>query len=134
MNENGEAPLDEAELSLVEIRTLGGAALTGSRLPSGNCHHTFFVDLITLYDAKNKTADERQAIVDLTQRVIDKAREVNGLTVDFSGTHSQPDDVGYAVAASDMFGTAAMAETVKALKQKMDPHNRLRFHPFARLL
>ena len=84
--------------------------------------------------AKNKTADERQAIVDLTQRVIDKAREVNGLTVDFSGTHSQPDDVGYAVAASDMFGTAAMAETVKALKQKMDPHNRLRFHPFARLL
>ena len=130
----GEAPLDEAELSLVEIRTLGGAALTGSRLPSGNCHHTFFVDLITLYDAKNKTADERQAIVDLTQRVIDKAREVNGLTVDFSGTHSQPDDVGYAVAASDMFGTAAMAETVKALKKKMDPNNRLRFHPFAQIL
>jgi hypothetical protein len=27
-----------------------------------------------------------------------------------------------------------MAETVKALKKKMDPNNRLRFHPFARLL
>ncbi len=129
-----EAPLDEAALSLVEIRTLGGAALSGRRLPTGNCHHTLFVDLITLYDAKPKTDAERQAIVDLTQHVLDKARQVNGLTVDFSGTHSQPDDVDYAVSASDMFGTQAMAETVKALKKKMDPNNRLRFHPFAKLL
>ena len=129
-----EAPLDQADLSLVEIRTLGGAALSGARLPSGNCHHTFFVDLITLYDAKNKTGDERQAIVDLTKRVIDKARGVDGLTVDFSGTHSQPDDVDRSVSPSVIFGTEAMAESVKALKRKMDPNNRLRFHPFAKIL
>jgi FAD/FMN-containing dehydrogenase len=129
-----EAPLDEAELSLVEIRTLGGAALSGKRLPSGNCHHTFFVDLITLYDAGNKSGDERQEIVDLTRRVIDKARNVDGLTVDFSGTHSQPDDVDRTASASVIFGTKAMSETIRALKKKMDPNNRLRFHPFAKLI
>lgn len=129
-----EAPLDEAELSLVEIRTLGGAALSGTRLPSGNCHHLFFVDLVTLYDAKDKTGAERQAIVDLTRQVIDKAREVDGLTVDFSGTHSQPDDADRVASAPAIFGTEAMAATVKALKKKMDPGNRLRFHPFAKLL
>ena len=129
-----EAPLDEAELSIVEIRTMGGAALSGARLPSGNCHHTFFVDLITLYDAKNKTGDERQAIVDLTKRVIDKARVVDGLTVDFSGTHSQPDDLDRTASPSVIFGTEAMATSVKALKTKLDPNNRLRFHPFAKIL
>lgn len=129
-----EAPLDQAEFSLLEIRTLGGAALSGAKLPSGNCHHTFFVDLITLYDAKSKTGDERQAIVDLTKRVIDKAREIDGLTVDFSGTHSQPDDMDGAASPSVIFGTEAMAESVKVLKRKMDPNNRLRFHPFAKFL
>jgi len=88
-----EAPLDEAALSLVEIRTLGGATLSGRKLPSGNCHHTFFIDVITLYDANGKTGVERQTIVDLTYRLIDKARKLDGLTVDYSGTHSQPDDV-----------------------------------------
>lgn len=129
-----EAPLDEAALSLVEIRTLGGAAVSGTKLPSGNCHHSFFVDLITQYDAENKTADQRQTIVDLTKAVIDKARDVDGLTLDFSGTHSQPDDMHCAALPSDIFGTAAMAESVTALKKTMDPHNRLRFHPFAKFL
>ena len=129
-----EAPLDEAALSLVEIRTLGGAAVSGMKLPSGNCHHSFFVDLITQYDAEDKTAGQRQTIVDLTKAVIDKARDMDGLTLDFSGTHSQPDDVYCAALPSDIFGTAAMAESVTALKQTMDPHNRLRFHPFAKFL
>ena len=129
-----QAPLDQAALSLVEIRTLGGAALSGTKLPSGNCHHTFFVDLITQYDAEYKTAEQRQTIADLTKGVIDAARNVDGLTVDFSGTHSQPDDVHGAAWPSDIFGTAAMADSVTALKKKMDPHNRLRFHPFAKFL
>ena len=129
-----QAPLDQAALSLVEIRTLGGAALSGTKLPSGNCHHTFFVDLITQYDAEYKTAEQRQTIADLTKGVIDAARNVDGLTVDFSGTHSQPDDVHGAALPSDIFGTAAMADSVTALKKKMDPHNRLRFHPFAKFL
>ena len=130
----GEAPLEEAALSLVEIRTIGGAAVSGAGLPTGNCHHTFFVDLITQYDAKDKAIQQRQAIVDLTKGVIDRAREVDGLTVDFSGTHSQPDDVDRTAVSSEIFGTPAMAEAVKALKKKMDPNNRLRFHPFAKFL
>jgi hypothetical protein len=54
--------------------------------------------------------------------------------VDFSGTHSQPDDVGSAVSAALIFGTEAMALTVKSLKKKVDPENRFRFHPFAKIL
>ena len=129
-----EAPLDEARFSIVEIRTLGGAALSMAKLPSGNCHHQFFVDLITLYDAKDKSVRERQEIADLTKRIIDNARKVDGLSVDFSGTHSQPDDANSSVSSSLIFGTEAMAESVKVLKKKVDPHNRLRFHPFAKLL
>ncbi|MFM8809939.1 MAG: FAD-binding oxidoreductase [Chthoniobacterales bacterium] len=129
-----QAPLDEAELSILEIRTLGGAALSGTKLPSGNCHHTFFADLITLYDAGKKTAGERQAIADLTRRLVEKARNVDNLTVDFSGTHSQPDDADYMVSARDIFGTEAMAENVKALKKKTDRNNRFKFHPFAKLI
>jgi FAD/FMN-containing dehydrogenase len=129
-----EAPLDEAEFSIVEIRTLGGAALSKVKIASGNCHHQFFVDFITLYDAKNKSVEERQIIADLTNRIVDKARDVDGLSVDFSGTHSQPDDVNSYVSSSAIFGTEAMAESVKALKKKVDPNNRFRFHPFAKLL
>ena len=129
-----QAPLDEAALSLVEIRTLGGAALTGPPVPSGNRHHTFFVDLVTLYDANGTTVGERRAIADRTDHVIGAAREVDGLTVDFSGTHSQPDDADYRVVAADIFGGADMADAVTARKSEVDRHNRFRFHPFARLL
>jgi len=130
----GHAPLDEAEYSIVEIRTLGAAAFAGRKIPSGNCHHRFFVDLIVLYDAGKKTPAERQDIADLTRRVVEQARAVEGLAVDCSGTHSQPDDGESTVSASVIFGTAAMAEAVKAVKQQVDPDNRFRFHPFAKLL
>ena len=129
-----EAPLDEAQFSIVEIRTLGGAVFTQSEIPSGNRQHQFFVDLITLYDAKTKTVEERQEIANVTQRVMDKARQVEGLSVDFSGTHSQPDDLDSSVTASVIFGTEAMADMVRGLKQAVDPANRFRFHPFAKIL
>ena len=129
-----QAPLDQANFSLVEIRTLGGAAMSRAKLPSGNCHHLFFVDLVTMYDTKGKTVGERQEIADLTTRVIDQARDVNGLTVDFSGTHSQPDDVDSSALASIIFGTEAMADHVTGLKKQFDPHNRFRFHPYAKFL
>lgn len=130
----GEAPLDEAQLSIVEIRSLGGAAQKGAKIPTGNCRHAFFVDLITLYDAKAKSAPERQAIVDTTNRVVDAARAVKGLGVDFSGTHSQPDDVGRTAVASAIFGSAEMAARVGRVKQQVDPGNRFRFHPFAKFV
>jgi FAD/FMN-containing dehydrogenase len=130
----GQAPLDEAEMSIVEIRTLGGAAQRGRRLPSGNCHHAFFADLVTLYDAGAKTPAERRAIVDLTNAVVDRARAVPGLGVDFSGTHSQPDDVGRSSVAAEIFGSQSMAEDVEAQKKRVDPNNRFRFHPFAKFI
>jgi hypothetical protein len=130
----GEAPLDEAQLSIVEIRSLGGAAQGGARIPTGNCHHAFFVDLITLYDAQAKSAAERQAIVDATNRIVDKARAIKGLGVDFSGTHSQPDDVGRTAIAADIFGSADMASMVARTKRQVDPDNRFRFHPFAKFI
>ena len=130
----GNAPLDEALLSIIEIRSLGGAVQKGPKVPSGNCHHAFFVDLVTTYDVSSKTPAERQGIVDLTQSVVDKARKLEGLGVDFSGTHSQPDDVGRTAVASEIFGSEAMAASVQTLKKKIDPHNRFRFHPFAKFI
>ena len=130
----GESPLDEAELSIVEIRTLGGEAQRGPRIPTGNCNHAFFVDLITLFDASTKSPTQRQEIVDLTNRVVDKSREVEGLGVDFSGTHSQPDDVDHSAIAAEIFGSAAMARAVETQKRQMDPGNRFRFNPFSKFL
>jgi len=115
-------------------RTLGGAAQRGRRLPSGNCHHAFFADLVTLYDAGAKTPAERRAIVDLTNAVVDRARAVPGLGVDFSGTHSQPDDVGRSAVAAEIFGSQSMAEDVEAQKKWVDPNYRFRFHPFAKFI
>lgn len=130
----GEAPLDDAPLSIVEIRTLGGATQTGPQIPSGNCHHTFFVDFITLYDAASKSALQRKAIVDQTNTIVNKAQTIQNLDVDFSGTHSQPDDLNHTVVASKIFGSVAMAAKVQTLKKAMDPTNRFRFHPSARIL
>ena len=130
----GEAPLDEAEMSIVEIRTLGGAIAQGPRIPTGNCNHAFFVDLVTLFDAGAKSAAERQAIVALTNRVLDKCRAVPALGVDFSGTHSQPDDLDRSAVAAEIFGSAEMARMIEAQKKKMDPDNRFRFNPFAKFI
>ena len=128
------APLDEATFSIVEIRTLGGAVMAKKPLPSGNCRHRFFVDLITLYDAKEKTVTERREIAAITRSVIEKARGVEGLAVDFSGTHSQPDDPGSAVSPSLIFGSEGMAAMVREHKKVVDPGNRFRFHPYAKFL
>jgi FAD/FMN-containing dehydrogenase len=108
--------------------------MSGRRLPTGNCHHAFFLDLVTMYDAKGKSAEERTAIADLTKRVVDKARAVGGLSIDLSGTHSQPDDPDRGAVAAVIFGTEDMAAMVKATKQQVDPHNRFRFHPFAKFI
>ena len=129
-----EAPLDEAAMSIVEIRALGGAAMSGTKLPTGNCHHAFFLDLITIYDAKGKSAEQRAEIADLTKRVVDKGRAVRGLSIDPSGTHSQPDDIDRSAEPAVIFGTAEMAAMVKATKKEVDPGNRFRFHPFAKFV
>jgi hypothetical protein len=84
--------------------------------------------------AAAKTPAERQAIVDLTNAVVDRARAVPGLGVDFSGTHSQPDDVGRSAVAAEIFGSQSMAEAVEVQKKRVDPNDRFRFHPFAKFI
>ena len=59
---------------------------------------------------------------------------MEGLSVDFSGTHSQPDDPESAPSPPVIFGTDSMAEAVKDMKARVDPRNRFRFHPFAKFL
>jgi hypothetical protein len=78
-------------------------------------------------------AHER-GIADMTRNVVAKARGVAGLAVDFSGTHSQPDDPGTDVSPALIFGTEAMAELVRAQKRRVDPGIRFRYHPFAKFL
>jgi FAD/FMN-containing dehydrogenase len=38
------------------------------------------------------------------------------------------------VKAVEIFGGESQAKMVKAMKDELDPHNRFRFHPFARIL
>ena len=66
--------------------------------------------------------------------LIEKARGVEGLAVDFSGTHSQPDDPGFGISPALIFGSEAMATMVREQKKQVDPGNRFRFHPFAKFL
>ena len=129
-----EAPLDEATMSIVEIRTLGGAILSHAELPTGNCRHRFFCDMVAMYDAKGTSLETRRGIGDRIARIMAKARGVEGLAVDFSGTHSQPDDPGAFVSPPVIFGSAETAESLVALKRRVDPENRFRFHPFAKFL
>lgn len=129
-----EAPLDEAEMSIVEIRTLGGAITRGRELPSGNCHHDFFVDLVPIYDAGAKSPAQLRSIVERTDRIMARSRVVDGLVVDFSGTHSQPDDATASAEAAIILGSPEMVETIRRLKARVDPHDRMRFHPYAKFL
>ena len=92
------------------------------------------LDFITIYDAKGKSTEERQAIADLTKRVIDKGRAVRGLSIDLSGTHSQPDDPDRSAMLAVIFGTEAMAAMVKATKKQVDLRSRFRFHLFAKFV
>uniref|UniRef100_A0A7S4R235 FAD-binding PCMH-type domain-containing protein n=2 Tax=Ditylum brightwellii TaxID=49249 RepID=A0A7S4R235_9STRA len=88
----GGVPLEDASQSIVEIRTLGGAALSGEKLPSGNCSSLVFADMIIAYDANGKSVDERRSIKNSVDCVVSLAREQKDVQVDFSATHSQADD------------------------------------------
>lgn len=130
----GEAPL--VDDSIVEIRSLGGAIAELPAIPSGNVFHPFFSDTVIMFDGANKTASEVPKIQTNFGTVIKKATEISDLSVDVSGTHSQPDDVDpqNVVTPSVIFGTPKLAQMVMETKQLVDPNNRFRFHPFYRIL
>jgi hypothetical protein len=129
----GGLPLDQASQSIVEIRTLGGAALNGEILPSGNCRCQVFADMIIAYDGGEKTLDERKSITKAVDDVVSLAQEQSSVYVDFSATHSQSDDTFTASARErgvQMFGNEEIYEAVRTTKQKYDPLNRFCCHPF----
>ena len=74
------------------------------------------------------------AIARATHGRVSRAFQVRGLSIDLSGTHSQPDDPDRSAVAAVIFGTEAMAAMVKATKKQVDPRNRFRFHPFAKFV
>jgi hypothetical protein len=129
----GGLPFDQASQSIVEIRTLGGAALDGEILPSENYRCQVFADIIIAYDGGEKTLDERKGITKSVGTVVSLAREQSSVHVDFSATHSQSDDTFKASARErgvQMFGTKEIYEAVQTTKQKYDPLNRFCCHPF----
>jgi hypothetical protein len=131
----GESALQLAPMSIIEARTLGGAICEKRELATGNCHHSFFCDLIVVYDAEVFSIEDRQQISDKTASVLQAGKTVESLTVDFSGTHSQADDqAGSRTMGKDIFGSEASYQTILAVKKKLDPENRFQFHPFVSIL
>eukprot|EP00808_Paulinella_micropora_P000858 g46271.t1 len=132
----GGLPFVEAPLSIMEARTLGGAVLTMSSLPSGNAGCTFFVDMIVAYDAGGKSLEQRKYISQKTQDIVALARKQGTFEVDFSGTHSQVDtrDKELILRGQEIFGSQENFKSVMAVKQHIDPFNRFRFHPFGAVL
>jgi FAD binding domain len=130
----GESALQLAPMSIIEARTLGGAIHDKRELPTGNFHHSFFVDSIVMYDAESVPIEDRKQISDKTASLLQAGKNVESLTVDFSGTHSQPDDQGNSAIGRDIFGSEASFQNILAVKTRWDPQNRFRFHPFVSIL
>jgi len=130
----GKSPLEQAKQSIIEVRTLGGAILRGRSIPTGNARHQFFADMIIAYDAGTCTRKDAETIASQVNTVVQKAALNPGLIVDFSGTHSQPDDAAHVTTGETIFGGAELYERVKATKAILDTQNSFRFHPFHKFL
>lgn len=127
--------LEKAQFSLVEIRSLGGAATEGNALPTGNAKCDFFADMIVSYDASALSSEEKSSILGEVHDIIAEAKNQSELMVDFSGTHCQSDDpVGILPSGYDVFGSRENHELIRTAKRKHDPDDRFCFHPFLHLL
>ena len=125
--------LSKAPSSLVEIRTLGKAAV--SHLPSGNAKCHFFADMIVCYDGSSLNADEKSSISTEVRDIMTEAKKLNELMVDFSGTHCQSDDVEETrIAGGVIFGSTENHELIRSVKKKNDPKNLFCYHPFTHLV
>ena len=130
----GKAPMEDAELTMEDFRTLGGATLKGRTLSSGNCFIDFFAFIAPIYDASNKTVDKIKSIRKSVDKILFESQQLDSLIVDFSGTHSQPDDSVHPIKPISILGSSKMFATVKAIKSECDASNRFRFHPHASFL
>jgi hypothetical protein len=121
-------------MSIIEIRTLGGAIRTGSPIPTGICNQDLFFNLIILYDADGTSKEERNKIREQVSLLLAKAKKIATLNIDFGGTQIQADDPGEPISGPSIFGNEAAYQTVLSQKAQVDPNNRFRFHPFASIL
>lgn len=127
--------LTMAPLSLVEIRTLGGAGIESNNLPSGNAKCLFFADMIVSYDGSTVKPEDKSSISKEVHDVISEAKKIPGLQTDFSGTHCQPDDLVDTLPTGDViFGSKENLDFVLDIKKTNDPENRFCFHPFTHLM
>uniref|UniRef100_A0A6U7SWV0 FAD-binding PCMH-type domain-containing protein n=1 Tax=Eutreptiella gymnastica TaxID=73025 RepID=A0A6U7SWV0_9EUGL len=127
--------VEKAPLSLVEIRSLGGAAIEGRKLPSGNVNAIFFADMIVSYDGSSVSSLDKSSIKNEVHQIITDAKKQSELMVDFSGTHSQSDDPSELLPnGAEIFGSQSNYDMVQKVKQTFDCTNRFRFHPFVHLL
>ena len=127
--------IEKAPLTIIEIRTLGGA--NGDRLlPTGNAKCCFFADMIVSYDAATTTVEDKSSILAEVHGIIADAMKMRGcgLMVNFSGTHGQSDDPPALLPSGDeVFGGRENHDLVRSAKKKHDPSNRFRYHPFAHI-
>ena len=133
--------LEKAPHTIIEIRTLGGAAMGGANrdrpLPTGNAKCCFFVDMIVSYDAATTAAEDKSSILAEVHGIIADAMKMRGrgLMVDFSGMHCQSDDPPALLPGGDeVFGGSENRDLVRSTKKKHDPSNRFRYHYFAHVL
>lgn len=128
--------LTTTSYSLVEIRTLGGATLTGNGIPSGNTNCLFFADMIVSYDGSVLTEEEKAGISTEVHDILSEAKNLSPeLLVDFSGTHNQSDDLVDTLPTGDVsFGSRMNYELIQSAKKSADPKNQFCFHPFTHLV
>lgn len=127
--------LSNAPLSLVEIRTLGGAGNESNNLISGNAKCLFFADMIVSYDGSGVEPEDKLSISNEVHDIISEAKKIPDLQTDFSGTHCQPDDSVDTLPTGDaIFGSKENHEFVKDVKKRIDPGNMFCFHPFTHLI
>jgi FAD/FMN-containing dehydrogenase len=131
--------LEKALLTIIEIRTLGGAAASSNvpvLLPTTNVKCTFFADMIVSYDASTVTTEEQASILADVHDVIAEAKKRSDIImVDFSGTHGQSDDPLMLLPdGEEVFGGREKHDFIRATKKKYDPNNRFRYHPFVNMV
>lgn len=132
--------LEKAPLTIIEIRTLGGAASSNDQgnhclLPTSNVKCTFFADMIVSYDASTVSAEDKSSILAEVHDIIAEAKKRSDIMVDFSGTHGQSDDPTTLLPdGEEVFGGKENYDFINANKKKYDPHNRFCYHPFLTLI
>ena len=99
-----------APMSIIEIRTLGGAIRSGSPIPTGICNQDLFSNLIILYVADGTSKEERNNIREQVSLLLAKAKKIATVNIDFGGTQIQADDPGEQSRLQAFLGTKLLTK------------------------